>query len=72
MDLLSIRKFAEQKGVKNPAENKADLIHQIQQAEGYTACYATDAAEKCNQTSCTWRSDCLKPKNGNGKGRGKK
>jgi hypothetical protein len=68
MDLSSIKKIAEQKGVKAPSIDKTDLIRQIQQAEGYSACFATGRTE-CAQATCTWRPDCIKPaKNGkNGK-----
>ena len=37
----------------------AELIHAIQQAEGYTRCFGNSAGE-CQYLDCCFRKDCLK------------
>jgi hypothetical protein len=41
--------------------NKADLIHAIQVAEGYTACFGQSNGY-CHHTDCCFMKDCLKIK----------
>ena len=45
-------------GVSDPSQNKADLIKQIQRAEGFEPCFKTKS--KCDQTACCWREECVK------------
>ena len=39
-------------------KKKEDLIHMVQEAEGNTQCFKTDAANGCTQTHCLWYKDC--------------
>ena len=41
--------------------NKAELIQEIQKAEGFTPCYGT-ADGQCENTECCFVSDCNKVK----------
>ena len=70
MDIAAIKKIAVEKKVSFPSDNKADLIHQIQNVEGYSPCFATNKTE-CDQVGCAWREDCM-PKKGNGAKSGSK
>jgi hypothetical protein len=59
MTLPEIRKMAKKLGLKSgPKTRKADLIRQIQRAEGNFDCFAT-ASDTCDQYGCLWRGDCL-------------
>ena len=49
-------------GLKTTKRTKAELIQEIQVAEGNFPCYGT-ADDYCDQFDCLWREDCL------GKGR---
>jgi hypothetical protein len=54
-----IRKMAKQMGVKASSRSrKADLIRQIQSAEGNFDCFGT-ALGDCDRRDCLWRQDCL-------------
>lgn len=61
MDLQEIKRVAKEKGVNNPADNKTDLIRQIQVAEGYSPCFSTEKRKDCDQMQCLWRGDCVVP-----------
>jgi hypothetical protein len=37
---------------------KTELIRAIQEAEGYSPCFATMNPMKCSQMDCLWRRDC--------------
>lgn len=60
MQMTEIKTIAKQYSIKPGKLKKADLIKQIQLAEGNFDCYATPANATCNQEGCLWRSDCLK------------
>ncbi len=59
MTMPKIRKMAKQMGIKAaPRTKKADLIRQIQRAEGNFDCFGT-ALKGCDQYDCLWQGDCL-------------
>ena len=58
--MTEIKTIAKQNGIKVSKLKKAELIKQIQLAEGNFDCYATPAVSSCGQEACLWRSDCLK------------
>lgn len=37
---------------------QAELIRQMQVADGLDPCYDTSKAERCNNHDCCWRYDC--------------
>jgi len=45
MKVLAIRRKAKSLGIKPSKMKKAELIHAIQQAEGYTRCFGNSAGE---------------------------
>ncbi|MCC6543741.1 MAG: SAP domain-containing protein [Nitrospirae bacterium] len=60
MTLQEIKKMAQQVGI--PASGtKVDLIKSIQRNEGNFDCFGTASTGFCDQNSCIWRTDCLKP-----------
>lgn len=59
MKLDEVKKIAGQLGIKTGKLRKAELIQQIQQAEGNDPCYATGKSTTCGQEACLWREDCL-------------
>ena len=54
-----IKNKAKELGIEPGKMKKAELIHSIQQAEGYNPCYGT-AEDWCDQEGCCFRGDCLK------------
>jgi len=60
MTLQEIKKLAQQVGIQATG-NKGDLIKSIQTKEGNFACFGTATNGFCDQFSCLWRNDCLKP-----------
>ncbi len=58
MKLDDVKKIAVLHGIKPGKQRKADLIRQIQQAEGNVPCYDTGASASCGQEQCLWREDC--------------
>lgn len=58
MKLDDVKKIAAEKGIKAGKLRKAELIQQIQLAEGNDPCYATGKADECGQEQCLWREDC--------------
>ena len=40
-------------------KQKAELVHAIQQAEGYTPCFGRSTGD-CAYTDCCFREDCFK------------
>ncbi|SKA20089.1 Rho termination factor, N-terminal domain [Trichlorobacter thiogenes] len=58
MKLDDVKKIAAELGIKAGKLRKADLIQQIQQAEGNDPCYATGKMAVCGQEQCLWREDC--------------
>ena len=61
MTLPEIRMKAKALGLKPGRMKKAELIHAIQLAEGYTPCFGTSDGN-CSQTDCCFLKDCLKDK----------
>ena len=53
-----IRKKAKSIGIDPEKMKKAELIHAIQKAEGYTPCFGTSDGN-CPYLDCCWREDCL-------------
>ena len=58
MQIGKIREKAQSLGITPGTMKKADLIHAIQVAEGYTACFGRSGGQ-CIHTDCCFRSDCL-------------
>lgn len=61
MKLKDIQAKARGLGIEPGRQKKKDLIHAIQRAEGYTACYGT-FTEACPYLNCCFRADCKKEK----------
>nr|AAX38509.1 ORF77.1 [Leptospirillum ferrooxidans] len=59
MKMDEIKKTAQEKGINPGKSRKADLIRNIQRAEGNNDCFESGQASKCGQTGCLWRGDCL-------------
>jgi hypothetical protein len=61
MTMPEIRLKAKALGLKPGKMKKADLIHTIQLAEGYTPCFGYSNGS-CSYTDCCFMDDCLKIK----------
>jgi len=59
MKMPEIRSKAKALGITPGRMKKAELIHVIQRAEGYTACFGKSNGQ-CPYTDCCFRADCLK------------
>jgi hypothetical protein len=59
MKVLVIKEKAKSLGIRPGKMKKAELIHAIQQAEGYTRCFGSSDGE-CQYPDCCFRGDCLK------------
>lgn len=59
ISMPEIRAKAEALGITPGKMKKAELIHAIQQAEGYTPCFGRSNG-KCPYTDCCFMKDCLK------------
>lgn len=59
MKMQEVREIAKKMGIKTANMKKVDIIRTIQQTEGNNDCYQTGYAEKCDQSNCLWRDDCL-------------
>jgi hypothetical protein len=59
MTMSEIKIKAKALGVAGSKMKKVELIHAIQKAEGFTACYGRSTGS-CPWTQCCWRSDCFK------------
>ncbi len=59
MNLNQIRAIAKEHGIKSGKLTKVDLVRTIQRTEGNYDCFATPAADNCDQIQCLWRDDCL-------------
>ena len=60
MKLTEIKKMAKGMGLKVSRVKKADLIREIQVAEGNIPCFGT--VIECDRLDCLWREDCLPKK----------
>jgi hypothetical protein len=58
MKMDEVRERAKALGIKTGQMKKADLIRQIQKAEGNFDCFGT-AQNNCDQWNCCFREDCL-------------
>jgi len=59
MKIPEVRKKAKALGITPGKMKKAELIHTIQQTEGYTPCYGT-SNQQCEYTDCCFMPDCLR------------
>jgi len=59
LSMPEIRLKAKQLGVSPGKMKKTELIHRIQEAEGYTPCFGTSNGY-CQYTDCCFMQDCLK------------
>jgi hypothetical protein len=59
MAMPEIREKARTLGIRPGKMKKAELIHAIQTAEGFTPCYGRSTGA-CPWTECCWRGDCFK------------
>lgn len=60
MKVEEIKKIAQKMGVP-AAGPKAEIIKSIQRTEGNFDCFGTAVNSYCDQNSCMWMTDCLKP-----------
>jgi len=60
MKMGEMKEKAKALGIKTRAIKKADLIRQIQKAEGNFDCFGT-GKDYCDQWNCSFREDCLPP-----------
>lgn len=58
MKLEEIKEIAKQHNIKVGKLKKADLVRNIQTAEGNPACFETGQSTACGQSKCLWRTDC--------------
>ena len=58
MDMRQIRAKAKNLGVNPGKMKKSEIIHAIQNAEGFTACFGKSDGY-CPQKICCFRDDCL-------------
>jgi len=56
--ILTIREIAKKMGLATGNLSKIQLVRTIQEAEGNSPCFATQAVRECNQINCLWREDC--------------
>ena len=58
MTVKELQKMAKELGVKIGGLRKAEMIREIQRAEGNFDCFGT-AIDYCDQLGCLFREDCL-------------
>lgn len=58
MKMQEVRVIAKSLGINSFGKTKADLIREIQRAEGNFDCYGS-AHGYCDQLECIFRSSCL-------------
>jgi hypothetical protein len=56
--MTQIKAKAKELGIKPGKMRKAELIREIQKAEGNFECFGT-ADNSCDQMDCCWREDCI-------------
>ncbi len=59
MKIDEIRAIARSRGLFPGRLRKADLVRNIQKAEGNVPCFDTGAVQSCGQKDCLWREDCV-------------
>jgi hypothetical protein len=62
MTMADIKDKAKNLGINATNMKKTDMVHAIQQAEGYSPCYGSTNGT-CQWTECCFRNDCLKIRN---------
>ena len=58
MKMQDIRSMSKKYGINSFGKTKADLIREIQRAEGNFDCFGT-AQDYCDQLRCSFRSLCM-------------
>lgn len=58
MKMQEVRVMAKRLGINSFGKRKADLIREIQRAEGNFDCFGS-AQDHCDQTDCSFRPLCL-------------
>jgi len=58
MKMKDVRKMAKTLGINSFGKSKADLIREIQRAEGNFDCFGSAGAH-CDQEKCLFRESCL-------------
>jgi len=58
MTLTEVQEKAQKMGITLNSKGKIELMHEIQQKEGYTPCFGR-SQRKCLSTDCCWKQDCL-------------
>jgi hypothetical protein len=58
MTMSQVKQKAKSLGVKPGKMKKAELIHSIQKAEGYTPCFGSSSGN-CPYIDCCFMPDCL-------------
>ena len=59
MKLEELRSIAKSHHLNPSKLSKTELVKSIQSKEGNFACFATAYSGECDQTGCSWRSDCF-------------
>jgi len=59
ISMPEIKEKAKSLGIDPSKMKKTEIIHAIQTAEGYTACFGRSNGQ-CSQTNCCFMADCLK------------
>ena len=59
MKFQAIQKKGKEMGVPVYRRKKADLIRDIQNAEGNMPCFGSDRVAVCGEDGCLWRQDCV-------------
>ena len=60
MNIKQISTLAKGLGINPIKLKKTELIRLIQLTEGNFDCFATAYTRECDQSDCSWRSDCFK------------
>lgn len=59
MKMPELKEKAKALGVALGRKKKAELIHTVQEAEGYTPCFGRSNGQ-CPQSDCCFMEDCVK------------
>lgn len=59
LTMTEIRKKAKALGITPGKMKKTELVHSIQQAEGFTPCFGQSNGQ-CAETNCCFLPDCVK------------
>lgn len=62
MKMQELRAIAKGLGINSFGKSKADLIREVQRAEGNFDCYGS-ARDFCDQGDCAFRESCLHEQN---------